>query len=126
MTLTKYYKGDDIKLPIYGFEDDGVTDLDIENDVLDIIIRVWTNPLSVLKFSKTDKVSSGYIRLVKESSIKYWLIIDGSVTAAMNSGNINSHAMVILSDTQMSDSRLNESGTGIQGVLYESANKLEV
>jgi len=124
MALTKYYRGDDIKLPIYGFEDDGTTDLDIENDVLEIIIRIWTNPLDVLKFSKTVKAT--YTQLEKESDIKYWLIIEGSVTSQMNLGNISIHTMVTVTDAQLSDGKLNESATALLGVLCDSANKGEL
>ena len=120
-----FYQGDDIKKLIWGYEDDGTTPLNIDN-LLDIIIRIWTSPFYILKYSKSDKTSNGYIQLERESATKYWLIIEGNVTAAMKTGDINIDTMVILTDTQLSDGRLNESACDILGTLVKSTNKNEL
>lgn len=125
MAVEVFYRGDDIKKPIWGYEDDGTTPLNIDN-LLDIIIRVWVSPFDVLKYSKTDKTAQGYVQLERESATKYWLIIEGSVTASMKIGDINIDTMVIITDTQLSDSRLNESASDILGTLKDSTNKSEL
>jgi hypothetical protein len=123
MALNKYYRGDDIKLPIFGLEDDGTTPLNIDN-LLDIIIRIWISPQQILLFSKSLKTD--YTQLMKESSTKYWLIIEGATTKTMKLGDINIDAMVIVTDTQMSDDRLNVSSVTKLGTLCDNLNKSEL
>jgi hypothetical protein len=126
MTTSKiYYKGDDIKEPIQAWSDDAKTvPIDIENDIIDIIIRIYTSPLDIKKFSKTSK--TGYTQLIKETSEKYWLILPGDITKDMKAGNCIIDAMVIQLDSQMPDGRLNESAENIFFILKESSNKDEI
>ncbi|KAF5034521.1 hypothetical protein DSECCO2_595200 [anaerobic digester metagenome] len=123
MELTRYYQGDDIPVVIELFEDEAESvPVDIDN-MLDLIVFVYTDGIRIAKYSKT--VKTGYKTLTRNSSTNYSLIVETAFTKTFNPGILNMEINEVTTAPGIDDGRFNKIGVFPIAFLNKSLIKIE-
>lgn len=123
MELARYYQGDDIPVVIELFEDEAESvPVDIDN-MLDLIVFVYTDGVKIAKYSKIAKAE--YKTLIRNSSTNYSLIIETSFTKTFNPGTLMMEINEVTTAPGIDDGRFNKIGVFPIAILNKSLIKIE-
>ncbi len=123
MELARYYQGDDIPVVIELFEDEEETiPVNIDN-MLNLIVYVYTDGVRIAKFSKT--IKTGYKTLTRNSATNYSLIVETPFTRTFNPGVLLMEINEVATAPGVDDGKFNKIGVFPIAKLNKSLIKIE-